>query len=53
LEQDERVLDSENDLLIAPFFENEIKEGVWSCYAEGASGHMGFPLCFILSFGSY
>jgi len=36
LEHDERVLDSENDLLIAPLPENEIKEAVWSCYAEGA-----------------
>jgi hypothetical protein len=28
LEQNERVLDSENDLLIAHFSENEIKEAV-------------------------
>lgn len=34
--QEHLVLDNENDLLIAPFSEAEIKEVVWSCYVDGA-----------------
>jgi hypothetical protein len=47
-EQDERVLVHENDLLISLLFfpENEIKEAVWSCDAEGALGPCGLFFMF-------
>jgi hypothetical protein len=44
------VLDSENGLLIAPSSENEIKEAVWTCYADGASGLYGLSFMFYPKF---
>ena len=49
-EQDERVLVSENDLLISPLSENEIKDVVWSCYAKGALGPDGLSFMFYHKF---
>lgn len=40
------VMDCENELFTAPFQESEVKEAVWSCYADGAPGPDG--LSFIL-----
>jgi hypothetical protein len=39
-EEEGKVTRRENDLLTAPFSEAEIKEAVFSCYAEGAPGLM-------------
>lgn len=50
LEEDDRVSRKENELLIAPFTENEIKEAVFSCYAEGAPGPDGLPFLFYQKF---
>jgi hypothetical protein len=44
------VLVSENDLLIYPRSENEIKDVVWSCYAKGALGPDGLSLMFYHKF---
>jgi len=49
--QDDLVLESENELLVAPFSEVEIKEAVWSYYADGALGPDGLSFMFIISFG--
>jgi hypothetical protein len=38
--EEDKVTRRENDLLTAPFSEAEIKEVVFSCYAEGAPGLM-------------
>jgi len=49
--QDDLVLESENELLVAPFSKVEIKEAVWSCYTDGALGPDGLSFMFIISFG--
>jgi len=36
----------ENELLEAPFTENEVREAVFSSYAEGAPGPDGFSFLF-------
>lgn len=42
-EEDEKVTSVENELLEAPFSEEEIKEAVFGSYAEGAPSPDGFP----------
>jgi hypothetical protein len=44
------VSNSENELLTAPFFVGEIKEVVWSCYADGAPGPDGLSFMFYHKF---
>ena len=41
---------SENDLLISPLSEHEIKDVVWSCYAKGAPGPDGLSFMLYLKF---
>jgi hypothetical protein len=48
--QGERVTQEENDLLSAPFFQEEIKTTIFSCYAEGAPGPDGIPFLFYQKF---
>ena len=43
---DEKVTDLENELLETPFTENEVREVVFSSYAEGAPGPDGFSFLF-------
>jgi len=45
-EVDEKVTALENELLEAPFTENEVREAVFSSYAEGAPGPNGFSFLF-------
>jgi hypothetical protein len=45
-ELDEKVTDFENEMLEAPFSENEVREAVFSSYAEGAPGPDGFSFLF-------
>jgi len=45
-EVDEKVTALENELLEAPFTENEVREAVFSSYAEGAPGPDGFSFLF-------
>ena len=40
----------QNELLIAPFTQSEIKDAVFSCYAEGAPGPYGLPFLFYHKF---
>ena len=42
----EKVTALENELLEAPFTENEVREAVFSSYAEGAPGPDGFSFLF-------
>lgn len=44
------VTDEENELLAQPFSEEEIKEAVFSSYADGAPGPDGFPFLFYQKF---
>jgi hypothetical protein len=44
------ISQEENDMLTAPFAEKEIKEGIFSCYAEGAPGLDGIPFLFYQKF---
>jgi hypothetical protein len=44
------VTEEENDILCAPFSEAEIKETIFSCYAEGAHGPDGLPFLFYQKF---
>jgi hypothetical protein len=44
------ISQEENDMLTAPFTEKEIKEGIFSCYAEGAPGPDGIPFLFYQKF---
>jgi hypothetical protein len=51
-EEVDKVTLEENMALDAPFTESEVKEAVFSCYAEGAAGpEMVSPSCFIRNFG--
>jgi hypothetical protein len=45
-EMGEKISQEENDLLSAPFTEEEIKEALFSRYAEGARGPDGLPFLF-------
>jgi hypothetical protein len=45
-EIEDKVTSEENAILTAPFLESEIKEAVFSSYAEGALGQMGYLSCF-------
>ena len=45
-EVNEKVTALENELLEAPFTENEVREAVFSSYAEGAPGPDGFSFLF-------
>jgi hypothetical protein len=45
-ERDEKVTDVENEMLEAPFSENEVRGAVFSSYAEGAPGLDGFSILF-------
>lgn len=45
-ETGDKVTREENESLPAPFSEKEIREAVFSCYAEGAPGPDGLPFLF-------
>jgi len=45
-EEGDKVIDSENELLEAPFTEEEIKNAVFDSYAEGAPSPDGFSFLF-------
>jgi len=49
-EEGDKVIDSENELLEAPFTEEEIKNTVFDSYAEGGPGPDGFSFLFYQSF---
>lgn len=49
-EEEDKVTKEENDLLLAPFSEKEIKSAVFTCYAEGAPGPDGLPFLFYQKF---
>lgn len=40
----------ENESLVGPFLESEIKEAIFSSYAEGAPGPNGLPFLFYQKF---
>jgi len=44
------VSEEENEILCAPFLEDEIKDAIFSCYAEGAPGPDGLPFLFYENF---
>jgi hypothetical protein len=44
------VNQEENDILSAPFTEEEIKAAINSCYAEGGPGQMASPSSFFQKF---
>lgn len=46
----QRVSSEENEFLIAPFSEKEIKEAIFSCYPEGAPGPDGLSFLFYQKF---
>jgi hypothetical protein len=48
--EEEKVTTEENNILLAPFTEKEIKEAIDSCYAEGAPGPDGLPFLFYQKF---
>lgn len=50
-EFEDKVTREENEILIAPFSELEIKKVVYSCYAEGAPGPDGLCSYSIINFG--
>jgi hypothetical protein len=45
-----KVTEEENNVLTAPFTELEIKEVVFSCYADGAPGSDGISFVFYHNF---
>jgi hypothetical protein len=47
------VNQEENDILSAPFTEEEIKAAIDSCYAEGGPGQMASPSSFFRSSGRW
>jgi hypothetical protein len=49
-EEENKVTRRENDLLTAPFSKAKIKEGIFSCYAEGAHGSDGLTFLFFQKF---
>lgn len=46
----QKVSSEENESLIAPFSEEEIKEAIFSCYPEGAPGSDGLSFLFYQKF---
>ena len=50
--ESQKVNSEENDCLVAPFSEAEIKEAIFSCYSEGAPGPDGLPFLFYQKFWS-
>jgi len=49
-EEEDKVSRNENELLITPFSESEIKNAIFSCYAEGAPGPDGLSFLFYQKF---
>lgn len=49
-EEEDKITPSENELLEAPFSEEEIKTTVFESYAEGAPGPDGFSFLFYQAF---
>ena len=52
-EDQDKVSEEENRRLLAPFSESEIREAVFSCYAEGAPGPDGLPFLFYQEFWDF
>ena len=50
LSESEKVSNEENELLVAPFSEEKIKEAIFSYYAEGAPGPDGLSFIFYQKF---
>ena len=46
----ELVSMEDNEILCAPFSEDEIKDAIFSCYAEGAPRPDGLPFLFYQKF---
>lgn len=49
-EEEDKVRTEENDMLVAPFSEEEMKEAIFSCYPKGAPGPDGIPFMFYQRF---
>ena len=49
-EESQKVSREENDFLVAPFSEEEIKEAIFNCYPEGAPGPDGLSFLFYQKF---
>jgi hypothetical protein len=49
-EESQKVRSEENESLVAPFSEAEIKEAIFSCYPEGAPGLDGLSFIFYQKF---
>lgn len=49
-EKEEKLTNSENEFLEAPFSEDEVKEAVFGSFAEGAPGPDGLPFLFYQQF---
>ena len=49
-EVEDLITEEENDLLVAPFSEEEIREAIFGSYADGAPGPDGFPFLFYQKF---
>jgi hypothetical protein len=47
------VTEEENEFLLKPFTESEIREAIFSCYAEGAPSPNGLPFLFYQKFWEY
>jgi hypothetical protein len=49
-DDEDLVTQEENEMLTTPFFEEEIKEAIFSSYAEGAPGPDGLSFLFYQKF---
>lgn len=49
----DKVTNEENEMLTSPFSEEEIKQAIFSCYAEGAPGPDGLPFLFYQKFWNF
>ena len=49
-EVEDLITEEENDILVAPFSEEEIREAIFGSYADGAPGPDGFPFLFYQKF---
>ena len=49
-EESQKVSREENDFLVAPFSEEEIKEAIFNCYPEGVPGPDGLSFLFYQKF---
>jgi hypothetical protein len=49
-DEQDKVTAEKNESLLAPFVESEIKDAIFSCYAEGAPGPDGLPFLFYQKF---